>query len=219
MEAEPMQPAANPAADVPWWLSEAVRTTEPSRPPVLWQPAKVWNARGTAPAGEPLPVGPNANPEPQQPWESGAEAQQMPRPEAAAEETQGSGAEEAPSNLNSRLSGLRNLLYAMGVKNANDGGNSAGQAGGAGSDYDLRTERASFERGGPQTPVDAASGMRGAAPQLVTAPPEFLPPRPVVIEIDKTDPHTGESSTRQDRRTPYDRVDILPSKRGQYKKV
>ena len=54
---------------------------------------------------------------------------------------------------------------------------------------------------------------------MVTAQPEFLPPRPVVIEFEETDARVGESSTRQDRRTPFDRVEILPSKHGQYKKV
>jgi hypothetical protein len=67
--------------------------------------------------------------------------------------------------------------------------------------------------------ADAAGPMHGASPRVVTAQPEFLPPKSVVIEIDKTDAHVGESSTRQDRRAAFDRVDILPSKRGQYKKI
>jgi hypothetical protein len=53
----------------------------------------------------------------------------------------------------------------------------------------------------------------------VTAPPEFLPPKPVVIEFDKAEARLGESSMRQDRRPAADRVEILPSKRGQYKKL
>jgi hypothetical protein len=61
--------------------------------------------------------------------------------------------------------------------------------------------------------------MRGASPRLVTTAPEFLPPKPVVLEFDKTDPRTGEPWARQDRRDSQDRVDILPSKRGQYRKT
>jgi hypothetical protein len=54
---------------------------------------------------------------------------------------------------------------------------------------------------------------------LITAPPEFLPPRPIVINVDREGVPAGESSTRQDRRAAYDNIQILPSKRGQYKKI
>jgi hypothetical protein len=53
----------------------------------------------------------------------------------------------------------------------------------------------------------------------VTAAPEVLPPRPIVIDVAKLDETKGESSTRQDRRASFDGIEILPSKRGQYKKV
>jgi hypothetical protein len=106
------------------------------------------------------------------------------------------------------LSGLRNLLFVLGVKDS-QGEEEADEPQGDGrSSLDFRSERTVAER-----------SVGGASPRLVTAPPEFLPPRPQVIEFDKGEARSGESSTRQDRRPSADRVEILPSKRGQYKKL
>jgi hypothetical protein len=116
-------------------------------------------------------------------------------------------AEVEPGSLTSRLSGLRNLLFVLHVAQ----GDEAAAA---------TTEKASlFEARNARSAADVPGPTHGASPRIVTAQPEFLPPRSVVIEIDKTDAHVGESSTRQDRRAAFDRVDILPSKRGQYKKI
>jgi hypothetical protein len=119
-------------------------------------------------------------------------------------------AEVEPGSLTSRLSGLRNLLFVLGVKHVAQGDEAAAAT----------TEKASlFEARNARSAADVPGPTHGASPRIVTAQPEFLPPRSVVIEIDKTDAHVGESSTRQDRRAAFDRVDILPSKRGQYKKI
>jgi hypothetical protein len=123
-------------------------------------------------------------------------------------------AEEAPANRTSRLSGLRNLLFVLGVKEGH-GPEEAGEPHGSGRlGLDSRSERTIAENN-----TSGASSVGGASPRLVTATPEFLPPRPQVIEFEKADAHLGESSTRQDRRPAADRVEILPSKRGQYKKI
>jgi hypothetical protein len=59
----------------------------------------------------------------------------------------------------------------------------------------------------------------GASPRLVTASPEVLPPRPIVIDVDKLDKTKGQPASRQDRRASFDGIEILPSKHGQYKKL
>jgi hypothetical protein len=60
----------------------------------------------------------------------------------------------------------------------------------------------------------------GAAPQLVTAPPVILPPKPSVVSVGYEDILDDDSSSnRQDRRVAIDGAEILPSLRGQYKKV
>jgi hypothetical protein len=226
-EMKPMEPAASPDSDVPWWLSEASRQPEPSRPPLLWQPAKVWMSDQLDAATEPWPVGPNVSLGPLQVREATTPVSEReriptrcdsPAADAAAQETQKPEPEEAPANLTSRLSGLRNLLFVMGLKDVH--GADQLSEGHAGSQFDPRGERETFERTIPQDREDAASSsVGGAAPRLVTAPPVFLPPKPIVINVDREGPPAGESSTRQDRRAAFDGVNILPSRRGQYKKI
>jgi hypothetical protein len=84
----------------------------------------------------------------------------------------------------------------------------------------VRTEWQAADRGRAQDAEDSERiSVGGASPRLITAPPEFLPPRPIVIHVDREGAAAGESSTRQDRRAAYDNIQILPSKRGQYKKI
>ena len=220
-------PAAEPAADLPWWLSDAPRNTEPLRPPVLWQPAKIWTSRQRFDDAENLPVVLNGTPEPTP--ASAARPQpgeRAPGPletttgkTATTAEAQNSSLEEAPGNRTSRLSGLRNLLFVLGVKNAQDGEEPSEAHSAGGSKLESRTDRESIERTALEEQQQAAWTMGGASPRLVTAPPEFLPPKPAVIEFNRGDAHAGESSTRQDRRAAADGVEILPSKRGQYKRI
>jgi capsular polysaccharide biosynthesis protein len=220
---EPVQPAANSDSDVPWWLKTLNLKPEQTRPPVLWQPAKMWMSQKADAASEPWPVRPNGNPAPAQAAAVTTSGERVsggyntPQPEAAAPEMQTSVAEEFPANLTSRLGGLRNLLFALGVKDAHG---SEEQQATAGSNFDLRNERPGAERTTSQD-ADKATALNigGASPRLVTTPPEFLPPKSIVVNVDRADARAGESSTRQDRRAAYDGIDILPSRRGQYKKI
>ncbi|MGO9335890.1 MAG: hypothetical protein ACLPY1_00115 [Terracidiphilus sp.] len=205
---------ANPAPEMPWWLSDTPRNAEPVRPPVLWQPAKVWTSRAPTAVDEALPVEPVASPAQQQSWaspepswERTIPAQEKPRVQAEAVPA----AEETAANRNSRLSGLRNLLFVLGVKDAHSGEDASEDHTGGRSNLDPGSERTSVE--------NSAGGAASASPRRVTAPPEFLPPKPVVIEFDEAEARVGESSTRLDRRPAADRIEILPSKRGQYKKI
>jgi uncharacterized protein involved in exopolysaccharide biosynthesis len=210
-EPKPLQPVTNTAQDIPWWLSDAPRNAQPARPPVLWQPAKVWTARQPSSNQEAVPDAPiakHAEPQPSSTADPALERVPPAQESANVEATPGPAAEQASADRTSRLSGLRNLLFVLGVKDLQSGEESSEPHSGRRSDFDLRNER---------TVADSSVG--GASPRLVTAPPEFLPPKPVVIEFDKAEARLGESSMRQDRRPAADRVEILPSKRGQYKKL
>jgi uncharacterized protein involved in exopolysaccharide biosynthesis len=219
---EPMQSETPPASDLPWWLSDAPRSVELVRPAVLWQPAKAWSARPGSADAATSPVAANENQELRQSWvNTGKLLERMPSqheaPEvespgvAAAQEAQKSDTGEAPSDRTSRLGGLRNLLFVLGVKDAPAGEAQAQQHGARASNFETRNVRS--------IPENREGIVGGASPRLVTAPPEFLPPKPVVIEFDHADARVGESSTRQDRRAAADGIEILPSKRGQYKKI
>jgi hypothetical protein len=175
-------------------------------------------------APEPWPVLPNVNPG--QPVEAAKTTSGervpaghiAPRPEAAPQGN--SEAEEAPATLTSRLSGLRNLLFVMGVKDPHGAKEQSERPASASSDFDLRNEPSAADRAFPQdADKPAPINVGGASPRLITAPPEFLPPKSIVINVDKEDAHAGESSTRQDRRAAYDEIEILPSRRGQYKRI
>jgi hypothetical protein len=223
-EAQSTEPAASEASDLPWWLSDAPRHAEPSRPPVLWQPAKVWTSNSQPSEAVSAPILAAQNPQPlpssaiaAKSWEGAPFLPETPTPNAqlASREAEDSVSHGTEDNRNSRLSSLRNLLYVLGVNHPQGGEELVEQHAGVGTNSDLRTERPTFDR----TPSVEASSMRGAAPRLVTAIPEFLPPKPLVIEFERGDARTGEPSSRQDRRAAADGLEILPSKRGQYKKI
>jgi Mrp family chromosome partitioning ATPase len=224
---EPIRPAANPASDLPWWLSDAPHLATPVRPPVIWHPARTYTSRQADPVPESSAAAPipgaerqTAPASPVQNWEHTSGPSSPIQGEAAAAQPQAILPEGTPASLASRLSGLRNLLYVLGVQNAQRSGEQQERQNGMGPAFDSRSERASFERNLSQDPLRAGAGSaQGPSPRLVTAQPEFLSPRPVVIEFEKLDDRTGVSSTRQDRRASADGVEILPSKRGQYKKV
>jgi len=237
-EPEQVQPATDPPADVPWWLSDVSRGhTEPIRPPLLWRPARVWSSRKSDTASEPLPTGSNLNSEPMQAWpaekawaaekpswEIASSKHEIPSSGGTPQDMQLPELEEIPTNLTSRLSGLRNLFFVLGVKGppSSSPGPEDPEEGQAGSVSSMgpRTDWPAVDRTHAQDEEDAARvSVGGASPRLITAPPEFLPPRPIVINVDREGAPAGESSTRQDRRAPYDNIQILPSRRGQYKKI
>ncbi len=218
-------PAATAAADLPWWLSEAHHLPTTPRAAVIWEPAKAATSRTAselreAAAAEPPLVQPPAPAVTRQTWERA----QIPSPESTAEAVPAppvTTLDEPQENLTSRLSGLRSLLFVLGVKESHNG---EGQPERAAPDRAV-TDRQGSER--PNSPraiaqtLDGptASSAQGASPRLVTARPEVLPPRPVVIEVNKLDQTKGESFSRQDRRASFDGIEILPSTPGQYKKV
>jgi len=204
----PEQTAASQAPDLPWWLSDAPRHTEPSRPPVIWQPAKVWTASKQLENASTI-----------ESQSLTAHSQQSPAAPATTQADPGPDFKQTPEDRTSRLSGLRNLLFVLGVKDAHSTDEADEQHAGGSSNFDSRVDRLSAERAALEAQERSERSIGGASTRLVTAPPEFLPPKSVVIEFNKPDARVGESSTRQDRRAAADGVEILPSKRGQYKKL
>jgi hypothetical protein len=211
---EPIQPAAS---DVPWWLSETPRKPDPPRPPLLWQPAKISRSRPRSEESAAATAAQNKGPEPQQSWKAATQSWER-APVQESESGAAPAAEDVPATRNSRLSGLRNLLFVLGVKNAHGEEQGKPHTGGE-SDSGRKTERQNYTRTVLEAREIAERNIGSASPRLVTAPPEFLPPKPVVIEFDRGDARVGESSTRQDRRANSDGIEVLPSKHGQYKKV
>jgi len=212
-------------SNAPWWLSEIRRHRDPNRPPVLWKPARITLNELPDEGPESLPTEPIFRAEtphpwstPQQAWESVSIGDNRLRSEAASQRSHTAEHGELSPNLSSRLSGLRNLLSVLGVKNGQ--AEDAGRQGSDGSNFDSRTDRPGFDQASlvDRDEIPPVS-IGGASPRLVTAPPEFLPPKPIAINAGRSDFHLGESHSRQDRRPAYDEVDILPSKRGQYKKT
>ena len=141
---------------------------------------------------------------------------------ATLETTRQRGPEETANIAAARMSGLRNLIVTLGLKNMRPAG---------------ETEMPAFETQAPpvedprqrpaktrtDTPnqsqqVPGRQNPEGASSTLVTAPPEFLPPRLRFEKADREDSASGRSTSRRDRRDTYDDVQILPSWRGQYKR-
>jgi hypothetical protein len=225
-------PQLNQAPEVPWWLSETPHNADPVRTAVLWQPAKIWNAQpgaDEAPAAmtTPVPNGYSAFLHSLPSDSALADRQQTLleselNPQAAnAAAPRYDDLEDASSVQTSRLSGLRNLLFVLGVKNTQAPGEPGDPQPFGMSNSPQCGARATYERNVGQAQENAEGNVGGASagvsPGLVTAPPEFLPPK--AIEEDKTDAINEGSPLRQDRLITADGTDILPSKRGQYKKL
>lgn len=133
--------------------------------------------------------------------------------------------EEQPIQSTSRLNALRGLIFSIGLKNLNK-----------------TRESLPLEEPSPLAPASAVAAIpvsptapepqdtvRPAAPPIefrkaqdpikeVTTIPEILPPKEFipVREGDSTRPTSSPS--RSDRREAWDEVQILPSRRGQYKR-
>ena len=221
------RPAAQPAAaadsEVPWWLSE-IAATKPSVPAVVSPPAppaaaKAWEAEmetarprqtevATARLREPEIAAARAR-------EAEIAAEQARTEQARAEQIRmeqlrTAQAEEDSHPGATRLSGLRNVLFSLGLNNLNK----------------TREGEVQYEQPLPprepvaqpveyhRTFVPYTEPAAGESSKLVTTTPEFLPPQ----HEHKGRRQDGEGATRRDRRDSYDDVEILPSWRGQYKR-
>ena len=198
---EPAPAAPAQSAQVPWWLadSQPAATTAESE---VREPAPSFPAPQMWRQPEPLPVRERAARVEERP----AARELQPEPEEA-------------SATPSRLSGLRNLFFAKGIKTLHSTREIA---------IPQQPEEPAAEMAVAQTPeIDAVDAVRTFVPfpepepEVVSSPehavmaePEFLPPRPMV---ETTDGDKSETA-RRDRRDTFDDIAILPSWRGQYKK-
>lgn len=125
-----------------------------------------------------------------------------------------------------RLGGLRSLLVSLGLRSANSKDDEFHEA--AEASQEPRHERVAerpAERtvySEPLAPLAPAGDAEvvGFDPALVTATPEFLPPRPVV-EVTEKEPEKeprAPAAPRKNRWDSTDELDTLPSRRGQYRK-
>jgi hypothetical protein len=117
-----------------------------------------------------------------------------------------------------RLSGLRNLLFSLGLKNLNRQGEPEGQEPEEPLSQEEVAARQAYARSYQPVQHPPVREYAGASPARVTAAPEFLPPQPEAEEPQQEHSWSNPSTSRRDRRDAYDEVQILPSWRGQYKK-
>jgi uncharacterized protein involved in exopolysaccharide biosynthesis/Mrp family chromosome partitioning ATPase len=127
---------------------------------------------------------------------------------------------EAPYDATTRMSGLRNLIFSLGLKNspaAETAVEPVSQPSPAVEPVHERPVYDSTYSQSEQMPVREETGAKSAT--VVTAPPEILPPRVFEVETDNDRTRNNAAAARRDRRDAFDEdVQILPSWRGQYRK-
>ena len=136
--------------------------------------------------------------------------------------------EEADDETPTHLSGLKGVLFSLGIKDLSPWKDAERSGNGNGNGDDAHADASphdpeqtivleSFAPQPKQEPVEAKEKhtvLRKGVPRWVTAEPEFLPPP--VEEADK-----GKESRWNRKGYDTDSVDgiqILPAKRGQYKR-
>jgi hypothetical protein len=127
--------------------------------------------------------------------------------------------EEASTSLAMRLRGLRIQLSELGVKNRQQAKEPAVNDAEAARQSDPAIDGTTFVRMNTLTPALATpsgNGAAGASPRRAAAGPEFLPPKPIAEEPEKSKP--SRFKKRHDRVDDLNDVQVLPSKRGQYRK-
>jgi hypothetical protein len=137
------------------------------------------------------------------------------QPKAGHDEATQPEAEEAPYDAATRMSGLRNLIFSLGLKNppqSDEAGEEHFAPPPAAEPVHERAVYAQVTPPAPEAPM-RREAYRASSAQVVAAP-EILPPRTIEVNLDSAD----IGSARRDRRDPFDDVQILPSWRGQYRK-
>jgi hypothetical protein len=117
------------------------------------------------------------------------------------------------------MSGLRNLIFSLGLKNMHQEEDERELAAEPPPPVEpVRQRQVHTQPYAPMPQVPPRRESESASPTLVTAPPEFLPPKPLEETAENEHRVNGKSTSRRDRRDTYDDVQILPSWRGQYKR-
>jgi len=220
------QPATNQGSEIPWWLTDAhhqpsVAYSEVPVAPAMAREQEVASAW-------PYPPTPTYEKEVPQSsaWEAPSSAHRDLTPQPAPHEVHAADSDENPYETSSRLSGLRGLLFSLGMKNNVDKENeTAAHQDVTLPPVDIQRERPahghSFAKHSEPVSIDPLPaewiGFKPSSKQVM-AQPEFLPPREFVPAPDKEYGRDAEETARHDRRDAYDEVEILPSWRGQYRK-
>ncbi|UWZ86583.1 GumC family protein [Occallatibacter riparius] len=141
----------------------------------------------------------------------------VPEPVAVAAGAFEAESERTGSIAVSRLSGLRSLMTSLGVKNLRKELEAHRAHLELPADVERPAERPIFAQ--PEAPASTAAASRALLPEVV-ARPEIIPPR-----VTPNEPAERESDVRRPVKAPrvsrwdtVDDVEILPSKRGQYRK-
>jgi hypothetical protein len=183
-------------------------------------------------------IGPHLQPSPRQQAHPGLHSEHSsirsngPQSETPPDQAPNLEPEDIQYNTATRMSGLRNLIYSLGQRNlqkTQHAGQREAEAPAPSKPpeppeppepLEPPHQRPAFAR--PQPPISQAAPRWADAeppsPTLVTAPPEFLPPRPLAEKEEKGRSTSSHSHSRRDRSETYDDVEILPSWRGQYKR-
>jgi len=197
----PILPAAEvrPSPNSAWWHGDLGGQRAAKRAPILWKPAKVRVSMSA-------PEGSNAPP-PQS-----EDRSDLPHSFADAPSEQTAQPHEPAEPLSSRLSGLRSLLFVLGVKEAQNpvapGERQAGHEPDVeAADIERSVDRMDLQDRNDVPPTD----MVGASPRLVTAP------YAVPMDPGRETPHASEPQVRPQWPAASDDIETLPARHGQYK--
>jgi len=220
--------------DNPRWLSDVPGQRAEQPIPILWQGEKTGKSRQVGSSLEPDPVEhsrlsdpsgiePAGSSRPQPLGDRGAGAHSYPGSESSQSPAHFAEQEEAPERLTSRLSGLRNLLTGLGLKDVHAS---------AGTLDSENAHRTPLDRGRLAADASIQSSLRTAQPSApsstaaasvsseVSARPEFLKPVPTLTGYEVEDPNLGEKSlVRSSQDSGEFEEPTLPSRRGQYRNL
>ena len=228
-EPYPSQAVPRAESEVPWWLLDSPPQTITKYP----LPSKSRDPAQPAPSiPKAEPTGSSAWPwddSPSLPGDFGHRAV----PDAAAEIAKEVAPEKAPQleiekspyETQSRLNSLRGVLFSLGLKNLSKsrGAAPAGEEPSPSLENEpepkvLARGLTPFAESAPVTPTPAKAEAPSAPASPVIAEPEFLPPREFVPIKDREPSRETGSGVRYDLLDEDDDIQILPSRRGQYKK-
>jgi uncharacterized protein involved in exopolysaccharide biosynthesis len=223
-------PAGDP--DIPWWLSDVPGQRAEQPIPLLWQGEKAGKSRkegtplGPDPVGFPRLSDPSwikrgGSPPPQPVSARGGGAHGYRGPEPAQPPAHFAEQEEAPERLTSRLSGLRNLLTGLGLKEVHSSANDSENADRTPLDRGSSTAATPNQSSLSNAPSSASSATAVASVSSeVSAQPEFLKPVSNVAEHRQEGSKAGEKSSHRTSQpaTEFEEA-TLPSRRGQYRNL
>jgi uncharacterized protein involved in exopolysaccharide biosynthesis/Mrp family chromosome partitioning ATPase len=221
---ESHEPKPKQDTGMPWWLAD-------SRPPInvpesaaIPQGARMREPE-MASAYQPVPSRREPGAPPARFWDRVSGRAEDIIPASSVEEAHHSEDEVSSYDAVSTLSGLRSLIFPPRLKKLDNAQRSSAQDSEPVPPSDPSFEdqdHARIHKAPPELAPALAASARSVRSEtlakVVTAQPEFLPPKSLVVTIDEEQAEQIAATTRHDRRDAFDDVEILPSWRGQYRK-